>query len=77
MSAPNAQPIFGRWSLAPVENKPAVNKLEIGASADGVETALADDSRTVVQKADIQPGGKYYCKCHLYSNQGRRSNLRI
>ncbi|KAJ4016254.1 hypothetical protein NW752_003376 [Fusarium irregulare] len=60
MSASNAQPIFGRWSLAPVENKPAVGKLEIGASADSIETALADDSRTVVQKADIQPGGKYY-----------------
>ncbi|RGP62531.1 glutamyl endopeptidase [Fusarium longipes] len=60
MSASNAQPIFGRWSLAPAENKPAVGKLEIGTPADNVETALADDSRAVIQKADIQPGGKYY-----------------
>ncbi|EXM16543.1 Peptidase S1, PA clan, chymotrypsin-like fold [Fusarium oxysporum f. sp. vasinfectum] len=60
MSASTAQPIFGRWSLASVDDKPAVNKLEIGAAADDVESALADDSRKPVLSADIRPGGKYY-----------------
>ncbi|KAF5673546.1 ATP synthase F1 [Fusarium circinatum] len=60
MSTSTAQSIFGRWSLASVDNKPAADILRIGASADGIETALVDDSRIPVQISDIRPGGKYY-----------------
>ncbi|KAF5230824.1 hypothetical protein FANTH_13675 [Fusarium anthophilum] len=60
MSASTAQPIFGRWPLASVDDKPAVNKLEIGAAAENVESSLADDSRKAVLNDDIRPGGKYY-----------------
>ncbi|KAF5534343.1 glutamyl endopeptidase [Fusarium mexicanum] len=60
MSTSIAQSIFGRWSLASVTDKPAADVLRIGAAAEGIETALADDSRIPVRISDIQPGGKYY-----------------
>ncbi|KAF5976828.1 hypothetical protein FBULB1_6782 [Fusarium bulbicola] len=60
MSTSTAQSIFGRWSLASVDNKPAANILLIGAAAEGIETALVDDSRIPVRISDIGTGGKYY-----------------
>ncbi|KAF5637168.1 glutamyl endopeptidase [Fusarium sp. NRRL 52700] len=60
MSTSIAQPIFGRWSLASVDNKPASRVLQIGPAAEGIETDLADDSRKPVWISDIRPGGKYY-----------------
>ncbi|KAF5575447.1 glutamyl endopeptidase [Fusarium subglutinans] len=60
MSTSTAQSIFGRWFLASVDDKPAADVLRIGAAAEGIETALVDDSRIPVRISDIRPGGKYY-----------------
>lgn len=58
------------WALGgTAQSEPAKESLLIGPNVDGVitvlpgtESSLGDDDRMLVDKKDIQPGGKYYCK---------------
>ena len=51
------------WALSPTQSQPATESvLAIGPVVDGIESALADDSRQLVDAGDIKPGGRYYCE---------------
>ncbi|KAF5649355.1 glutamyl endopeptidase [Fusarium sp. NRRL 52700] len=60
MASSNPERTYARWSLQDVSPTPATDVLPIGPGADGIETVFDDDSRRLVDPADIQPGGKYH-----------------
>ncbi|KAF5576009.1 glutamyl endopeptidase [Fusarium pseudocircinatum] len=60
MSSSNPERTYARWPLRDVPRTAATDVLPIGPEADGIETVFGDDSRRLVDPADIQPRGKYY-----------------
>ncbi|KAF5637652.1 glutamyl endopeptidase [Fusarium sp. NRRL 25303] len=60
MASTNPERTYARWPLRDVPRTPATDVLPIGPEADGIPTVFDDDSRTLVDPAHYQPGGKYH-----------------
>ncbi|KAF4499130.1 hypothetical protein FAGAP_4723 [Fusarium agapanthi] len=60
MASSNPERTYARWPLRDVPRTSETDVLPIGPEADGIQTVFDDDSRRLVDPADIQPGGKYH-----------------
>ncbi|KAI1014416.1 hypothetical protein LB504_012129 [Fusarium proliferatum] len=66
MASSNPERTYARWPLRDVPRTPATDVLHIGPEADGIPTVFDDDSRTLVDPAHYQPGGKYHSIVKLH-----------